>query len=231
MPHLQHGKAVLGEGTVPLPQTCSVTTSSPTDSSDTHEGCRKQFWGAESYSPGGSEYFPAGLSLGSPMSSPAHAGSDVQDEVGVQGKEQGPRPRSIPSSTSVHCSCEPWLAPQSGCASRDKLLLQWQQHWQAIPSVLTRLGAKSTRKNVQGKPWTYSWKEEFLTLQSNLPELVHQSPYMGKKKFLSCKGSTQLKWVLRKTEERRVLQLPRAGLLLRLSKSTPRFTDNFALRV
>lgn len=39
------------------PQTCSVATSSPTDSSDTHESYRKQFWGAESYSPGGSEYF------------------------------------------------------------------------------------------------------------------------------------------------------------------------------
>lgn len=74
-------------------------------------------------------------------------------------------------------------------------------------------------------------REEFLTLQSNLPELVHQSPYMGRKKFLSCKGSTQLKCVLRKTEERSMLQMSRAGLLLMLSKSTPRFTDNFAFRV
>lgn len=87
------------------PQTCSVATSSPTDSSDTHEGYRKQFWGAESYSPGGSEYFSAGLSLGSSMSSPAYTSTAMQDEVGMQGKEQAGAQAHLlqPASTSAHC--------------------------------------------------------------------------------------------------------------------------------
>lgn len=50
-------------------------------------------------------YFSAGLSLGSPMSSPAHASSGVQDEVGMQGKErarskQGPS-TSLPGSQHI----------------------------------------------------------------------------------------------------------------------------------
>lgn len=172
------------QGQSHFPQTCSIATSSPTGSSDTHEGYRKQFWGAESCSPGGSEHFSAGLSLGSSMSSPAHASRDVQDEVGMQGKEQASA-QTHPfqaASTSVPCSCEPLLPPQSGCASRDKLLLQRQQHWQAIPSVLTGLGAKSTRETFKARHKLVAEREEFLTLQSNLPELVHQRPYMGKTK-------------------------------------------------
>lgn len=113
------------------------------------------------------------------MSSPAHASSGVQDEVGMQGK--GPAHPLQAASTSVHCSCEPSLAPQSGCASRDKPWLQRQQHWQAIPSVLTSLGAKPTRKMLKASHEPVAEREEFLRLQSNLPELVHQSPYMGKK--------------------------------------------------
>lgn len=119
----------------------------------------------------------------------------MQDEVGMQGKEQA-RAQAHPfqaASTSVHCSCEPFLAPQPGSASRDMLLLQRQQHWQPIPSVLTGLEAKATRKMFKASHELVAEKEEFLTLQSNLPELAHQSPYMGKKNFLSCKSSTQLK--------------------------------------
>lgn len=71
-----------------FPQTSSIAISSPTDSHDTHKGSRKKIWGAESCSPGGSEYFSAGLSLGSSRSGLAYTSSGVQDEIGMQGKEQ-----------------------------------------------------------------------------------------------------------------------------------------------
>lgn len=53
-------------------------------------------------------------------------------------------------------------------------------------------------------------------LQSDLPELIHKSPYTGQKIHLARRGSTQLKLVLRKTEECEVLQMPHVGLLLML---------------
>lgn len=54
-------------------------------------------------------------------------------------------------------------------------------------------------------------------LQSDLPELIHKSPYTGQKNSsLARRGSTQLKLVLRKTEECEVLQMPHVGLLLML---------------
>lgn len=184
MPHLQHSKAVLGEGTTPLPPNLLCSHQVLYNPSDTHKGYRKQIWGAESNSPGGSEYFSAGLSLGSSMSSPAHAGRDVQDEVGTQGKEQGLRP--IPSSTSVNpSSCEPLLAPQWGCASRDKLLLQWQQHWQAIPSVLIGLGAKSTRKMFKASHGPVAWKGGIPYPAIKSARTCPSEPLHGQKKISS----------------------------------------------